>query len=94
METIIRDRLSPAALREPNDALWSDVKATDGFLDPLFERFYKEVSLPPDLMRKTNYHVLAKYVQKDNIDPEITEKLDAIVEVAQQAKPCQDPQDE
>jgi hypothetical protein len=38
-------------------------------------------------MRKTNYHVLTKYLKKEDIDPEVSEKLDAIVEVAQQAKP-------
>jgi len=94
METLIRDMVPPVALRDPNNAWWSNVKATDDFLDPLFERFYREVNLPPNLMRKTNYHVLAKYVQKDSIDPEIVEKLDAIVEVARQARPCESPQDE
>ena len=40
----------------------------------------------PNLMQKTNYHVLTKYLTKDDIDLEITEKLDAIVAVASQAK--------
>jgi hypothetical protein len=88
MEEIIADMVPPMALRDANNAWWSNVKATDEFLDPLFERFFKEVNLP-NLMRKTNYHILAKYVLPEDIDPEIREKLDAIVNVAKKATPRQ-----
>jgi AAA15 family ATPase/GTPase len=40
-----------------------------------------------NLLRKTNYHILAGLVSKDKIDKEIIVKLDAIVEVANKAKP-------
>jgi energy-coupling factor transporter ATP-binding protein EcfA2 len=61
---------------------WShDVKATDEVLDRIFRVFFKKLKLPITF-RKSDYHVLAKLVPKDDIDPEITEKLDAIVEVA------------
>ncbi|MGA2062701.1 MAG: hypothetical protein ABSG67_19690 [Thermoguttaceae bacterium] len=76
---------SPIARREPHNVWWSDTKVTDQFLDPLFDRFFKELEMP-NLMQKTNYHVLTKYLTKDDIDLEITEKLDAIVAVASQAK--------
>ncbi|HEY4758962.1 MAG TPA: AAA family ATPase [Thermoguttaceae bacterium] len=85
MEEIIKDMIPPIAYRDPNNAWWFDTKVTDQFLDPLFERFFKEVGMP-NLMQKTNYHVLTKYLKKNDIDPEIKEKLDAIVEVASQAK--------
>lgn len=88
MEEIIADMVPPMALRDANNAWWYNVKATDEFLDPLFERFFKEVNLP-NLMRKTNYHSLAKYVLPGDIDPEIKEKLDAIVSVAKKAAPRQ-----
>jgi hypothetical protein len=32
--------------------------------------------------------VLARFVRKEDIDPEVVEKLDVIVEVAKQAKPA------
>ncbi len=68
---------------------WSpDVKASDDFLDRLFEIYFEKLQLP-NLMRKTDYHVLARFVPADQIDPEITEKLDAIVAIAQKAQPCQ-----
>ncbi len=66
---------------------WSpDIKATDDFLDPLFDKFFEKLNLP-NILRKTDYHVLARFVPKDKIDPEIVEKLDAIVKAAEKAKP-------
>ena len=39
---------------------WSaDIKATDDFLDPLFQLFFDKLQLP-NLLRKTDYHVLAR----------------------------------
>lgn len=66
---------------------WSaDVKASDDFLTPLFERFFRRLALP-NLLRKTDYHVLARLVPKENIAPEVIAKLDAIVAVANTAHP-------
>ena len=61
---------------------WDDgTKVSDDFLTPLFNDYYRRLSLP-NLMRKTNFHVLADYVPDDEIDPEITEKLDTIAQTA------------
>jgi hypothetical protein len=66
---------------------WSpDIKASDDFLEPLFKKFFGKLKLPLQL-RKSEYHILAGLMPKDRLDPEITEKLDAIVNVAKQAKP-------
>lgn len=66
---------------------WSaDIKATDDFLDRLFERYFERLGLP-NLLRKTDYHVLAGLVPVERIDREIREKLDAIVEVSTRARP-------
>ena len=64
-----------------------DVKASDDFLDPLFTEYFRKLGLP-NLMAKKNYHRLVQYVPDDEIDPEITEKLDAIAAVAESAKPA------
>jgi hypothetical protein len=64
---------------------WSDdLKASDDFLDPLFERYFEKLGRE-NAMRKTNYHQLAKLVPAEKIDPEISEKLDLIVETAGRA---------
>ena len=65
---------------------WSaDVKASDDFLNPLFDRFFQRLGLP-NLLRKTDYYVLASLVPADQIDPEVLIKLDGIVAVAKRAK--------
>ncbi|MYB59094.1 MAG: AAA family ATPase [Gemmatimonadetes bacterium] len=63
----------------------SDTKVSDDFLDPLFESFFQKLSMP-NLMQKTNYHTLSRYVPKDQIDPEISTVLDAILEVAEEVE--------
>jgi energy-coupling factor transporter ATP-binding protein EcfA2 len=72
-------------LREPSP--WSqDIKATDRFLDPLFDEYFAELGLP-NLLRKTDYHILTQFLPAHSIDEEIVEKLDLIVKVAQKASP-------
>ena len=82
-------------IKEIEDALvtlgkgspWSpDTKVSTDFLDPLFTAFFNKLELP-NLMQKTNYHTLVQYVRVDQIDPEVTEVLDAISEVANKAVP-------
>jgi hypothetical protein len=71
-------------------APWSpDVKATDQVLDRVFRLFFKKLGLPLQL-RKSEYHVLASLMPREELDGEITEKLDAIVTVAKKAKPKTD----
>ena len=68
-------------------APWSpDIKVSDEFLNPLFDAFFKKLGLE-NLMRKTNYHRLVQYVPSDQIDPEVSEVLDSILEIAKQAVP-------
>jgi len=89
-ERIMRDCIQEvtAALQtlgRPNP--WSsEVKASDDFLNPLFDRFFKKLGLP-NLLRKTDYYVLASLVSRNQIDPEVVTKLDGIVAVAAKAKP-------
>ena len=58
-----------------------DIKASDDFLDPLFDAFYKKLTLP-NLMRKTDYHTLARFLRKEQIDPEVRRVLDMIHDIA------------
>ena len=90
-----REQIMRECIQEISSALrtlrriepWSaDIKATDDFLDPLFQLFFDKLQLP-NLLRKTDYHVLARLVSKESIDPEIVAKLDGIVAVAKKAQP-------
>jgi hypothetical protein len=64
----------------------ADMKATDDFLDPVFRKFFEKLKLPLQL-RKSDYHILASLVPKDQIDPDVSRKLSAIAEVARKARP-------
>jgi hypothetical protein len=69
---------------------WSaDIKASDDFLVPLFESYFGKLGLP-NLMAKKNFYELAEHVPDSEIAPEINEKLDAIVRVAESATPAGD----
>ncbi len=61
-------------------------KVSDDFLTPLFQNYFKKLGIP-NLMAKRNFYELAFLVPLDEIDKEIHEKLDAIVAVAESAKP-------
>lgn len=66
---------------------WSvDTKVTDNFLDPLFAKFYNRLGLP-NLMRKTDYHLLAKFAPRNSIDQEVRDVLDDILRASQSANP-------
>ena len=92
-----REQVMQEAIAEVSAALqtlgkpdpWSpEIKASDDFLDPLFRQYFEKLALP-NLMRKTDYYVLARLVPRNQIDQEVVEKLDAIVAVASQAKPLE-----
>ncbi|KHD06862.1 ATPase AAA [Candidatus Thiomargarita nelsonii] len=84
-ETIAEIAMALKTLGKPEP--WSaDIKASDDFLNPLFNRYFEKLGLQ-NFMYKTNYHVLARLVPKEKIAPEIIEKLDSIVAVAETATP-------
>ena len=85
------DEVSSALQTLGKGSPWdADIKASNDFLEPLFEGYFGKLGLP-NLMAKKNFYELAEYVPDNEIDPEISEKLDAIVRVAESAKPPEDP---
>ena len=88
MQECIADLVPPVALRNRNDRWWSEVKASNDFLERLFGAFFAKLNLP-NLMRKSDYYVLAELVSEDLIDQEVVEKLDSIVQIAQRAHPLE-----
>ena len=66
---------------------WGDgIKASDDFLTPLFKAYFDKLELP-NLMAKKQFYELATYIPEEEIDSEIADKLDAIVRVAESARP-------
>ena len=83
-------RLSIATIEEAMRKLgksspWDpDTKVSDDFLTPLFADYFARLGLP-NVMLKKSFHVLARQVPRDEIDQEISAKLDAIGKVAGEA---------
>ncbi|MBI4860165.1 MAG: AAA family ATPase [Candidatus Riflebacteria bacterium] len=74
-----------ATLKKPSP--WStDLKVSDDFLEPLFEKFY-EILQVDNLMRKSAYHELAAHLDVSGIDQEVVSVLDDLVAVARRASP-------
>ncbi len=87
MEESIR-QLEAAMITLGKGSPWSpDTKASDDFLDPLFANFYQGLDLP-NLMRKTDYHRLARHVPFDLLDPEVQDVLNRIAETSRRARPA------
>lgn len=76
------DEVSKAMKTLDKGSPWdADVKSSDDFLAPVFAAYFRNCDLP-DLMGKKRFYELAEYIPSDEIDPEISEKLDIIAKVA------------
>ncbi len=83
------------AIRDVEDAMetlgrgspWQgDAKVSDEFLAPLFRTYFRELGLP-NLMNKKDFYELVRHVPDDEIEPDISAKLDAIARAADSAEP-------
>jgi hypothetical protein len=89
-QTLMREAISETVaalttLGKP-DPWGSEIKASDDFLDPLFRLYFRKLGLPITF-RKQDYHELAAHLLPGEINPEITAKLDLIVQVASAGRP-------
>jgi len=82
----ITDNVIPAALKDRQHRWWIDTKASDDFLDRVFEAYLQRLQLPLGLLKKSDYHELAPFVPRDQISPEVSQVLDAIHQVSQRAR--------
>ena len=90
-----RERLMNQSIDEVEAALnqlgkgspWDpNMKVSDDFLTPLFRNYFAKLNLP-NLMAKKSFYELARYLEADEIAPEVVQKLDAIAAVATEAQP-------
>ncbi len=86
MQTSIEEISNALRVLGKADPFGPDVKASDDFLGPVFQRYFEKLGLR-NLMQKTDYHGLAHLVPREKIDPEISAKLDRIVAISGKAIP-------
>ncbi len=79
-----------AALKALDKDPWSDdIKASTEVLEPIFRRYFERLKLPM-LVRKSSAHILASFLPRAHISPEIVETLDLIDATARRAKRAED----
>jgi AAA15 family ATPase/GTPase len=76
------ERISNAMEALEKGSPWDDdTKVSDDFLTPLFKDYFKRLGLY-NMMDKKSFYEMARFITKERIDPEVREKLAAIVRVA------------
>ena len=86
MDKAIRDRVPPAALRDPSDAYWANTKISDVLLTPVFDAFFRALELP-NRMPKANYHRLVALLKPEDIHEDVVSVLDSILDQSGKARP-------
>lgn len=81
LNEIIRDEIPPAAYHDQTHAFWKTTKISDNFLGKVFSVLSSRNPLYRKL-RKSEYHLLVKFSDATDIDPEVSVVLDKIVAVA------------
>ena len=82
MRDVIEENTAPIALKDPTNNFWNATKLSDDWLDIIFPEFYKRLNLPQNFYKR-DYYQLISLLQPTEIDPEITENLNAIVSALQ-----------
>ena len=76
-----------AALRKLGHDPWPpDYKVSDEFLPNIFKRYFEQLGTD-DRLSKSSFHVLAGYIQRNEIDTEVVDVLDLINEQAANVTP-------
>jgi len=86
MESAIRDRVPPAALRDASDTYWINTKISNDLLAPVFDAFFGALKLP-NRMPKANYHRLVACLDPEDIHEDVVSVLDSILNQAGEARP-------
>lgn len=86
LDVCLTELIKALKLTTEHDPWGPDIKVTDEFLDRLFKLYYERLGIPQQTFKR-DYHGLADAIPIEEIAPEVTTVLDAILEVANRAAP-------
>ncbi len=85
IKNIIDDYIPGVAKKDKMNEWWNTTKMSDDFLDKVFRDFYKKIN-SVILMDKSRYYKLVSMAKPEEIDKEVSEKLDSILKIAKKAE--------
>jgi len=77
MENAIKNLIAPVYVTDRSDPWWKTEKASENIIGRVLAKFYKDIGLPVQ-MSKGDYYQLVAFMNPDEVDPEVTEKLDSL----------------
>ena len=80
MKQTVQDLTVPIYLKDIKHEWWQKAKLSDEWLDVIFPEFYKRVGLSSNFFKR-DYYQLIMHMKPEEIDGEITEKLDMIFDL-------------
>ncbi|MBM2816695.1 MAG: hypothetical protein HW421_3457 [Ignavibacteria bacterium] len=80
IEVAIRNNTPPRALKNSSDKWWFDTKLSDDYLENIFSEFYSKLGIKNEF-NKGRYFELIKFLEPEEIDSEIIEKLNEIYDI-------------
>lgn len=88
LQACVEELVAALRVARRDDPWGHDIKVTDEFLDPLFENYFQRLGTPQQIFKR-DYHGLADGIPLEQLDPEISRHLDALVAAVGQALPTQ-----
>jgi ABC-type cobalamin/Fe3+-siderophores transport system ATPase subunit len=84
IQKVMEENTAPARLKDLNHDWWANGKLSDEWLDVIFPEFYKALKITDYSKNvKKTYYELIKFLEKDEIDVEVIEKLNTIYEMVE-----------
>ena len=87
MQKVMKENTAPARLKDLNHNWWTNGKLSDEWLDVIFPEFYKALKITDYSKNvKKTYYELIKFLETDEIDVEMTEKLNTIQDIIERER--------
>ena len=80
MKQSVEESTAPIHLKDKGHEWWNEAKLSDDWLDVIFSEFYRRIDFPQDFYKR-DYYQLISLMKPEEIDDEVSEKLDFIYDI-------------